>query len=105
MHVPPLQTTEKVQFINQVQQEVRSNDPHCTGIVTTSSKVSPVLGFYCCDRDHDQKQGGGETVYFILKVSGCSPSLREVRARSEAEAMEEHCLLACSPWLAQSVFL
>ena len=29
---------------------------------------------------------------------------RSVEAGTEAEAMEKHCLLACSPWLAQPVF-
>lgn len=30
---------------------------------------------------------------------------RNLKAGADAELMEEHCLLACSPWLAQPVFL
>lgn len=33
------------------------------------------------------------------------PSLREGKARTEQETMEEFCLLVCSPWLAQTAFL
>ena len=40
---------------------------------------------------------------------GYTPSLMEVRQEPEAgtdtETIKEHCLLACSPWLAQPVLL
>lgn len=29
---------------------------------------------------------------------------RNLKTEADAEAMEEYCLLACSPWLAQPVF-
>lgn len=57
---------------------------------------------------HEQKQLMEERFYFSLKLSGHTPSLREVqerfqstnlKARTEVEAMEEHCFLAFSPWL------
>lgn len=49
---------------------------------------------------------GKEMVYFSLQLVGPTPSLREVgaraqgrnpEARTEVKAMEEYCLLACSP--------
>ena len=45
----------------------------------------------------DQNQFGEERVYFIVQLRGHTPALREVRAGTEAEATEEHCLLPCSP--------
>lgn len=45
-----------------------------------------VLSSQCCDKYLDPKHFGDE-------------------AGTEAEVVEEHCLRACSPWLAQSVSL
>ena len=42
-----------------------------------------------------KKQLGKERVYFILQPPGHRTTLREVRAETEAETMED-CLLACS---------
>lgn len=50
------------------------------------SSHQSVLSSQCCDKYLDPKQLGDE-------------------AGTEAEVVEEHCLRACSPWLAQSVFL
>lgn len=50
----------------------------------------------------DQKPSGEEKGLFNTAYS---PSCREVKAGMEAEAVEKHCLLACSEWLAQPAFL
>jgi hypothetical protein len=47
--------------------------------------------FYCYDKDWLKDLFG---LYFQVTVS-----LREVRAGTEAETTEEHCLYACSFWL------
>ena len=47
-------------------------------------------------KHHDQKQLGEEKVYFSLQLPCHAPSLRKVRAKAEAEAKEECCLLDCS---------
>ena len=66
------------------------------------------LGFYGCDKQHEQKQLGKDL--FCLKEH--SPSSRETKAgtqvrnleaETEAEAMKEHCLQATSQWLACSI--
>lgn len=63
-------------------------------------------GLYCYNRHHDQKQLEEDRVYFclllqfIMRGSWGRNSMQE-----HAEAMEESCLLACSLWLAQPVFL
>ena len=64
-------------------------------------------------KHHDQKQLGKKRFCFSIKFSGHTPSLRGDRAGTqgrslesgtEAEAVEEDCLLACSSWVTQSVF-
>jgi hypothetical protein len=45
-----------------------------------------------------------ERVSFIFTVPDNSPSLRD-KVGNEAEAMEEHCLLACPTWLSQLPFV
>ena len=59
-------------------------------------KASLSYGFYCCDKDYER-----QIAFYILGHS----SLREANAGAEAETMEGCCLLACSPWLAQSTVL
>lgn len=65
-------------------------------------------------KHHDQKQLAEKRVYFILQLSGHSPSLRTVRVGTYdtklkggtgTEVIEECCLLACPLWLTQFVFL
>ena len=63
-------------------------------------RVSAVLR-----KHHDQKQLGEERVYFLLQLSGHIPPLTEVRAGTQAEAVEECFVLACSPWISQPAFL
>lgn len=46
----------------------------------------------------------GSTGLFHLTLSYGNPSLKEVKADTETETMEEFCLLACSPWLVQPAF-
>lgn len=72
-------------------------------------------------KHHDQKQCR-EEMYFILKLSGDIPSVgvggngeewrlnaktqgRNLEVETEAETMEEYCVLACSSWFAQFCFL
>lgn len=71
-------------------------------------------GFCCSGKHHDQRQLGEERVCFSLQFSGHTLSQRENRAGTqgrnlkvgaEAETMEKYCLLACSPWLVQTVAL
>ena len=61
-------------------------------------------------KHHGQKKFGEEKVYFDLQLETI---IKEVRAGTqggnpeagtEAEDREEHCSLACSPWLAQPAF-
>lgn len=65
-------------------------------------------------KHHDQKQFEEDRIYFNFQLSGDSVSPREVRAETqgrnleaeaEAEATDECCLLAFSPWLAQPACL
>lgn len=42
--------------------------------------------------------GGGQGLF---RLTGCSLSLREVRAGTDAETLEECCSLACSAWATQ----
>lgn len=55
-------------------------------------------------KHHDQKQLAEEKAYLpytsISKEQG-----RNLKAGTEEEAMEEHCLLACSSWVGQFAFL
>ena len=53
-------------------------------------------------KHHDQKQLGEERVYFILQFIGKgSHSSNSRQPATETEAMEEHCLLACSVLISQ----
>lgn len=56
-------------------------------------------------KHHDQKQLREKVVSFILQLSGHTLSLGDIRAGTEAEAMQKHCSLASSPWFAQPAFL
>jgi hypothetical protein len=71
-------------------------------------------GFYACTKHHDQEASWGVkglfNLYFIAdyhrKESGLELTwVRNLEAGADAEAMEECCLLACFPWLAQLAFL
>jgi hypothetical protein len=72
-------------------------------------------GFYSCTKHHDQEASwGGKdsfSLYFHIAVHHQWKSGQKLtqnsnlEARVEAEAMEECCLLACFPWLAQLAFL
>jgi hypothetical protein len=62
------------------------------------------LLFYCCDKDHNQKQHGKERAY-LLKNPSCG-LLKEAKAGTQSrnpeegaatEIMEKHCLLAFPP--------
>lgn len=59
---------------------------------------------------HNQKQLSEENIYFLLQHSPAWEGVREVVWRgnlevgTEAEVMEECCLLSCSPWLTQLAF-
>lgn len=60
------------------------------------------LVFYCCDKHHAQKNPGQGRVYFISQViffvkgvMAGTPG-RKLGIETEAEAMAEWCLLACS---------
>lgn len=44
-------------------------------------------------------------ICFSLQLSGYTPSLSEDSAGTEIGTIEEHCLLTCSSWLAQSALL
>ena len=67
------------------------------------------LSSQCCDKRLDQKQLGKKRVYFTSQFCVTAHLLwksgQELEAGTEAEVVEEHCLRACSPWLAQSAFL
>lgn len=67
--------------------------------------MCPPLVLFCCYDETVTKSSLGrrETIWLIL--SGHSPSLREVRAETEAETMKEYCLLGHSLVPAQLIFL
>jgi hypothetical protein len=60
-------------------------------------------------KHHGQEQFGEERViacthsYHTSLLEGSQD--RNLEAGAIVEAMEKYCLLACSPWLVQSVFL
>lgn len=69
-----------------------------------------VLGFYCCNKAHDQKHLGKERIYLactstsqsITKDSQERRSSKGLDIETEAESMGGCCLLACSFWLVLS---
>ena len=68
----------------------------------------PKLDFYCCDKNHDQKELGEETYRFDLKVMGkakAGTQGRKLEAGTRVETVEKFCLLASSQRLAKSTFL
>lgn len=67
--------------------------------------------FYCCDKQHDQKQLGEERVFFlaysllsIVQGYGAGIQGRSLEARADAKTMEEHGL-ACTPGLCSAAML
>lgn len=46
------------------------------------------FGVCCFAKQRDQKHLWEERVYFLLKLSGCSPSLRRVKARTQGRNLE-----------------
>jgi hypothetical protein len=67
--------------------------------------TTPVLDrfHYCCDKNTNQTQLGQERVclaYWLQSTMEESRG-RNLEAGTEAETIEEHCLLACFSWLAQ----
>ena len=68
-----------------------------------------LLSFFAVINHHDQKylwRKGFLSVYTSRQQYITEESQgRNLEAGADAEAMEEHCLLACSSWLAQPVFL
>jgi hypothetical protein len=72
-------------------------------------------GLYCCTKHHNQETSwGGKglfSLHFYIVVHHQRKSGQELtqgrnlEARTDAEAMEECCLLDCFPWLSQLAFL
>lgn len=58
------------------------------------------FGFYCCDKNHDQKQFGKSP----LKKANVEIQGRTLEAGTEAEVIKECCLLTYLVWLAQFSF-
>ena len=60
-------------------------------------------------KHHDQKQLGEEKIYFSLylhlTVHWEESQGRNPEVGTKPELREDHCLLVCSPWLAQFAFL
>lgn len=61
------------------------------------------LSSFCCDKT-DQNHLGEEKGLFEFKFRVLHQG-RDMEVESEAETMEGCCLLACSPWLVQLLFL
>lgn len=66
---------------------------------------------YCCDKHHDHKQAGEESLF---QLSYSQSIIQGVRIATQAgqkpggrnaKVMGEHCLLACFLWLPQPAFL
>jgi hypothetical protein len=65
------------------------------------------FAFCCYDKHHDQRHLGQERVYMGYPSTSLSiiEGSQYRNSSRDLETMEDCCLLACSPWLAQLAFL
>lgn len=77
----------------------KASSSSSTGFKGDSRKNTHIFGSLClslCDKHHGQKKPVEKKVYFSLQLQAL---MKGVRRGTQAEAVEERCLSACSPWL------
>ena len=62
------------------------------------------FAFCCCDKHQDLKQLWEERVYLTSQVIAMRKESQGSSLEEGTEAMEECCLMACSPWLVLFAF-
>lgn len=80
-----------------------------TSLSSSPSLVVVIFFLISAIKHLDQQQFRKERVYvahtFVSQFITEERQNRKFKAGTEAEGMEECCLLACSTWLVQSIFL